>query len=78
MVFGGVFLLNEVTSNKTGVTEEIVATSMKKYLHKKVLLCSTLEVYNETPIFIPIFIAEDFFNWLQKNYQVFWAPVVRT
>ena len=47
-------------SNKTSITEETTTTFLaKKHSHGKILHSSTLEVYNEAPIFISVDIAED-------------------
>ena len=55
---GGGVLPEELAYDKTDITEENVASVIAgKRPHKK--NCSTLEVYNKTPIFIPVDIVED-------------------
>ena len=45
---------------KTGVVDETVASVLEvKHLHESPPPHSTLEVYNKTPIFIPVGIMED-------------------
>ena len=49
-----------MVSDEMGVAEETSATVLaKKHLHKKLPHISTLEVYDESPIFITVDIAED-------------------
>ena len=49
-----------MATNKTGVTEETVkAVLAGKHPPPKISYCYTLEVYNKTPIFIPVDITED-------------------
>ena len=49
---------NELASDGTGVINETVSSVLaRKNLHNPPP-CSTLEVYNKTPIFIPVYIKE--------------------
>ena len=54
-------------SDKAGVIDETVASVLEgKHPHKRKKTHSTLEAYNETPIFIPVDIMEDvieLFSW---------------
>ena len=52
-------LPEELPTNKMGIMEETAEMVLeKKNLHETPPHCSTLEVYNETPIFIPMDITE--------------------
>ena len=61
-----------MASDKLGVSEETVVTVMVgKYLHRKFPPCSTLEMYNEMPIFIPVSITEGGQNYSTKTFGEF-------
>ena len=55
----GIFQPNELALDETGVINETVSSFLAgKPLHD-LPPCSTLEVYNKTPIFSPVYIKED-------------------
>ena len=46
--------------DKRGVINETVESILTgKHPHKKITSCSTLEAYNEMPVFLPVDITED-------------------
>ena len=48
-----------MVSDKTGVINESVTSVLVGKIHTKIPPCSTLEAYDEMPIFIPVEIMED-------------------
>ena len=76
---GGVLLLNKSASNKMGIMEETAATVLAiKHPHKKLSLCSKLEVYSKHLIQSPQILWRMCSNHLHKRFQGFWTPVVQT
>ena len=56
---GGVLQQDELAEDLTGTINETVASVLEgKHPREKIISCSTLETYEETPIFIPIDITE--------------------
>ena len=53
------WLHKELMTNKMGITEETVERVLKTIYAPGKTHCSTLEVYNEIPIFIPLDNTED-------------------
>ena len=57
---GGSFITQKMSSEKTSVMEETVVMVMaEKHLPEPPPPCSTLDLYEKTPIFIPVDIADD-------------------
>ena len=57
---GGVFQPEELAEDRTGTINKTVTSVLKrKYPHKEILSCATLETYEEMPIFIPVDITEE-------------------
>ena len=57
-----------MASDKTDVTEETaVMVLAKKHMHKNIPYSSIIEVYDKTPIFIPVDIMEDVVKLVAQN-----------
>ena len=68
-----------MTSDRLGITDETVAIVLSvQHMREKLIPCSTLEVYNKTPIFIPVDIMKDVVKSVPQKKWGFWAPVVQT
>ena len=67
---GGVLLPNKSASNKMGIMEETSATVLAiKHPHKKLSLCSKLEVYSKTSNSISTNIMEDVFESFAQTFS---------
>ena len=59
----------KLASDKTGVINETLTSVLEdKHPHEKIPTCSTLEAYNETPIFIPVDTTEDVVKFFMRKH----------
>ena len=65
-----------MASDITGTINETVASVLEgKHPHKKIPSCSTLDTYDEIPIFIPVEITEDAVKLVARKISGSSSPV---
>ena len=67
---------DELVSDRTGVINKTFAYLLtEKHTQENISSCSMLETYNETPIFIPVDIAEDAVKSVAQKLSGSYGPV---
>ena len=68
---------DELVSDRTGVINKTFAYLLtEKHTQENISSCSMLETYNETPIFIPVDIAEDAVKSVTQKLSGNYSPRV--